>query len=279
MTAQIRVNGIKKELSELSERFLKVLEVKNYTGYKLAKEVSEITESKITFIRNGRNEPSKILLDSLLLKFPDVSRVWLLTGEGHMITSEKELRSEVEEINVVEPYVMDVHENKNANKFIKLPNGQYLMTMPLAEYNIQAGFLDHFQDLDYLADMAQHSIIVDKPVQGRYIAFRVKGDSMDDGTSEAIVQNSIVSCRELQMHHWTSKLRAKDFPYWVIYTTESRYPLLKQIINHDIDNGKILCHSLNMAPEYSDFELNLNDVQALFYVVDVSRTISKKLIY
>lgn len=186
----------------------------------------------------------------------------------------------VNELSVVEPYIIDVHENKNANKFMKLPNGQYLMTMPLAEYNIQAGFLDHFQDLDYLADMAQHSIIVDKPVQGRYIAFRVKGDSMDDGTSDAILQNSIVSCRELQRHHWTSKLRTNDFPYWVIYTTESKYPLLKQIINHDIDNGRILCHSLNTAPEYSDFELSLNDdIQALFYVVDVSKTISKKLNY
>jgi len=93
------------------------------------------------------------------------------------------------DLEVNEPCVMDFHENKNANKFMKLPNGQYLMTMPLAEYDVQAGFLDHFQDLDYLADMAQHSIIVDKPAQGRYIAFRVKGDSMDDGTSEAIIQN------------------------------------------------------------------------------------------
>ena len=193
--------------------------------------------------------------------------------------NEIKAKSEALEIEVNEPYIIDVHENKNANKFIKLPNGQYLMTLPLAEYNIQAGFLDHFQDLDYLADMAQHSIIVDKPVQGRYVAFRVKGNSMEDGSDESIKESSIVSCRELQRHHWTSKLRINDFPYWVIYTSESQYPLLKQIINHDIDNRKILCHSLNMAPEYSDFELNLNDVQALFYIVDVSKSISKKLYY
>src|SRR5690606_22957073 len=35
----------------------------------------------------------------------------------------------------------DDFENKNGNKFIELPNGQYYMLMPLAEFNIQAGFL------------------------------------------------------------------------------------------------------------------------------------------
>lgn len=182
-------------------------------------------------------------------------------------------------LQVNEPYQIDVHENKNANKFIKLPNGQYLMTMPLAEHKIQAGFLDHYQDLEYLADMAQHSIIVDNPVQGRYIAFRVKGDSMEDGSDNSIKENSIVSCRELQRLHWNSKLRIKDFPYWVVYTTQSKNPLLKQIINHNTETGNITFHSLNDSPEYCDFEININDIQALFYVVDVSRSISKKTNY
>ena len=170
-------------------------------------------------------------------------------------------------------------ENKNGNTFIELPNGQFLMIMPLAEFEVQAGFLDNYTDVEFLAEIAKHSIIVDKPVQGRYVAFRVKGDSMDDGSSDAITQNSIVSSRELQRQHWNSKLRIKDFPYWVIYTTQSKYPLLKQILSHDVTNGTIKCHSLNDAPEFTDFELKLNDVQGLFYVVDVSRSVSKKINY
>lgn len=171
-------------------------------------------------------------------------------------------------------------ENKNGNTFIELPNGQYLMIMPLAEFNIQAGFLDNYTDVEFLAEISQHSIIVDKPVKGRYIAFRVKGDSMDDGSSDAILQNSIVSTRELQRHLWESnKLHLKDFQYWVIYTSQSKYPLLKQIISHNVDKGMIKCHSLNDGPEYKDFELRISDIQALFYVVDVSRSISKKINY
>ncbi|WP_159799261.1 helix-turn-helix transcriptional regulator [Flavobacterium sp. MK4S-17] len=170
-------------------------------------------------------------------------------------------------------------ENKNGNKFIELPNGQYYMLMPLAEFKIQAGFLSNYQDADFLMDLSQHGILVDKPLQGRYVAFRVNGDSMDDGSSNAITRNSIVSTRELQRHHWQDKLRYRDFPYWVIYTTQSKMPLLKEIIEHNTDEGYIICHSLNDSPEFTDFKLNLNDIQALFYVIDVSRSVSKKISY
>ncbi|MFL9845063.1 helix-turn-helix transcriptional regulator [Flavobacterium rhizosphaerae] len=173
----------------------------------------------------------------------------------------------------------DDFENKNGNRFIELPNGQYYMLMPLAEFKIQAGLLDHYQDTDFLMDLSQHGILVDKPVQGRYVAFRVNGDSMDDGSSHAITRNSIVSTRELQRHLWKSKLRFRDFPYWVIYTTQSKMPLLKEIIEHNTQEGYIMCHSLNDSPEFTDFRLNINDIQALFYVIDVSRSVSKKNFY
>lgn len=182
-------------------------------------------------------------------------------------------------ISVNEPFEMIYLENNNSNSFIRLENGQYIMSMPLAEFNIQAGLLDHYQDIDYLKGLDKHSIIVDEPVRGRYVAFRVKGDSMDNGSNESIMQNSIVTTRELQRTHWTTKLRTRDFPYWVIYTSQSRYPLLKEITNHDTVNGTITCHSLNDGPEYQDFELPLDDVQALFYVVDVHRSVSRKLTY
>ncbi len=170
-------------------------------------------------------------------------------------------------------------ENKNGNKFIELPNGQYYMLMPLAEFKIQAGFLSSYQDTDFLMDLGQHGILVDKPLQGRYVAFRVNGDSMDDGSNHAITRNSIVSTRELQRHHWVDKLRFRDFPYWVIYTTQSKMPLLKEIVEHNTEEGYITCHSLNDSPEFTDFKLHLNDVQALFYVIDVSRSVSKKISY
>lgn len=175
--------------------------------------------------------------------------------------------------------VTDDFENKNGNRFIPLPNGQFYMLMPLAEFNVQAGFLGTYQDADFLMDLSQHGILVDKTVKGRYVAFRVNGDSMDDGSNNAITRNSVVSTRELQRHHWEGKLRYRDFPYWVIYTTQSKMPLLKEIIEHNTEEGYIVCHSLNDSPEFTDFKLHLNDIQALFYVIDVNKTVSRKSFY
>lgn len=124
-----------------------------------------------------------------------IPKDWIEKAEGEFRYN---LPKEVEDIAVNSVFEHEFSQNKNSNHFIKLPNGQWFMTMPLAEHGIQAGFLDHYQDLDFLTDIVQHSIIVDKPVQGRYVAFRVKGYSMDDGTKNAIEHNNIVSCRELQ---------------------------------------------------------------------------------
>jgi len=170
-------------------------------------------------------------------------------------------------------------ENKNGNRFLELPNGKFYMLMPLAEFEVQAGFLDNYQDSDFLMDLSQHGIMVDKPVMGRYVAFRVNGDSMDNGSSQAIARNSIVTTRELQRQHWVSKLRYRDFPYWVIYTTQSKLPLLKEILEHNTEEGYITCHSLNDSPEFTDFRLYIDDIQALFYVIDVNRSVSKKVVY
>jgi len=170
-------------------------------------------------------------------------------------------------------------ENKNGNKFQELPNGQYVMTMPIIEVNAQAGLLDNYQSAEFLLDMEQYGLVTDQPVKGRYIAFRVSGHSMDDGGYNAIPDKSIVSTRELQRHHWTSKIRYSDFPYWVIYTTQSKMPLLKEIIEHNAQEGYITCHSLNDSPEFTDFRLDINDVQALFYVIEVKRNVTKKISY
>ncbi|OIQ22168.1 MAG: hypothetical protein BM557_01990 [Flavobacterium sp. MedPE-SWcel] len=82
-----------KGIPNINNRFISVLEQKKYTGYRFSKEM-ELSESVITNIRKGKNEPSKKYLTALLEKFPDVSNVWLLTGEGDMLTSVSKQKSE-----------------------------------------------------------------------------------------------------------------------------------------------------------------------------------------
>jgi len=259
-------------MNTIGERLAKAMLEKRFSSNKLAVQTGVHPSTIKNYIIN-KGTPDLIKLEKVA-EILDINFEWLKDGIGEAISNVRG-----KDVTVIDPFEVIYLENNNSNSFIKLENGQYLMTMPLAEYNIQAGFLDIYQDIEKLKGLNQHSIIVDKPAKGRYIAFRVKGDSMDDGTSNAIQQNSIVSTRELQRHLWTDKIRFKDFQYWVIYTTQSKYPLLKEIINHDVETGVIRCHSLNDGPDYSDFDLSLNDVQALFYVVDVNKQLSKKLIY
>jgi phage repressor protein C with HTH and peptisase S24 domain len=84
MNLAIKKNDKKKELSDLAKRFMKVFEIKEYTGYRFSKDFPKLLEGTITKIRTGRVEPSKVYLTALLDKFPDISMVWLLTGEGEM---------------------------------------------------------------------------------------------------------------------------------------------------------------------------------------------------
>lgn len=257
------------DLSTIGGRLQKAMDVRNYTPYRLFKDTG-ISQSTIGRIlkNEGKNKPNRTTINTLGFAM-EVNPDWIYDN-----TEPFELpngSTPPEPLNANDAFELAEFENKNANYFSALPNGQYVMTMPLAEVKIQAGLLDHFQDVDYIKGLEQHSIIVDKPLKGRYLAFRVSGDSMDDNSKDAIPAGYIVSTRELQQHHWRSKLRFKDYRFWVIYTSQARMPLLKEIVGHDTESGIITCHSLNDSPEYNDFDLSLNDVQALFYVVDVHR--------
>lgn len=247
-------------MQTIGQKFAALLEKKGVSAYEVSAKTG-ISNATLSRIINKDSKPS--------LKTKSILADYLQIDESFFNSNNEA------EIIVNYPFEVEFVENNNSNSFIKLENGQYLMTMPLAEYNIQAGFLDHYQDIEFLQGLDKHSILVDKPVKGRYVAFRVKGDSMDSGRADAILDKYIVSTRELQRQHWTSKIRFKDFPYWVIFTTESRYPLLKQITSHNTETGKIKCHSLNDGPEYTDFELSLDSVQALFYVIDINRPVAR----
>jgi hypothetical protein len=52
---------------------------------------------------------------------------------------------------------------------------------------------------------------------------------------------------------------------WIILSKHNVFH--KDIIGLDKENGTIICHSRNKSPEYSDFELDLNEVYQIFKVI------------
>lgn len=253
------------DMGTIGERLAEAMKLQGLTPYKLSNGTG-VSQSTIGRILKNNGEPNRSTILTIC-SYMKIDPEYILTGENE----DSNFNSSPNNLEV-QPFIFETSSNKNSNKFISLPNGQYLMTMPLAETSVQAGFLDNFQDVEYLTDLPQHSIIVDKPVQGRYVAFRVSEHSMDNGRIGSIPSGYIVSARELQRQHWRDPLRYKRFPEWVIYTTQSSYPLLKQIVAHDVGKGIITCRSYNDDKvQYPDFDLSLDKVKALFYVIDVSR--------
>ena len=209
----------------------------------------------IGYISKLRIEPSPTKLRGIINAAPDLNQEWLLTGKGEMfVTDVTPMRkSELEEYT----------ETKAGLKFFTREDGQIVMKVPVVPIAALGSPEDEFAELVKEHDGDTVSVVVDSVHHGSYIAFRVDGDSMDDGTHDSFERGDIVVVRELSRDKWLPKLHFKDWPFWVVcFGNNVR---LKQIVAHD--GPTITCHSINPSPEYTDFTLNLDDVQRLFNVV------------
>lgn len=157
-------------------------------------------------------------------------------------------------------------ENDNGN--LTMPEVQPDATVaPLISQFAYAGYLAGFADHDYLE--AQPSFVAARRHNGgHYIAFEVRGDSMDDGTKRSICEGDILLGRELRKDLWQFRLH---IPKVFVIVHRSDGIICKEIIAHDVESGIIVCHSWNPDPEYQDFEIDMRDVLQLFYVKEISR--------
>ena len=209
----------------------------------------------IGYISKLRIEPSPTKLRGIINAAPDLNQEWLLTGKGEMLVTDVTpmRKSELEEYT----------ETKAGLKFFTREDGQIVMKVPVVPIAAIGSPEDEFAELIKEHEGDTVSVVVDSVHHGSYIAFRVDGDSMDDGTHDSFERGDIVVVRELSRDKWLPKLHFKDWPYWVVcFGNNVR---LKQIVAHD--GPTITCHSINPSPEYTDFMLNLDDVQRLFNMV------------
>ncbi|SOC79857.1 Helix-turn-helix [Salinimicrobium sediminis] len=167
------------------------------------------------------------------------------------------------EIKVNQP--LENFQTKAGSTYEELPNGKYKVKVPFVPVKAQARYLHEFTDAEFMSDLEEMTFFVDRVGNGKYLAFEIQNDSMDDGTINSIPDGAVVLARELGKQHWTNKFHTHSFPYWII--VHKTTILCKEILNHDIERGVITCHSLNESPEYSDFELKLDDVHQLFNIV------------
>lgn len=225
-------------------------------------EFSGLAQTTLNDCIKGVTEPKFGFIDKIITAEPTISPDWLLMGRGDMFRSENNvvnLQSAATQDQ--EPYFV----NSSGVKYFEMPNGRFRMRVPLVPVKAHAKYVDEYRDAEFMNDLEEVEFIVDKIGLGRYYAFEIKGDSMDDGSKRSICDKDIVLARELSSDYWRNKLHNDEYPFWVIILDNTI--VCKQIVAQNVEVCEITCHSLNPSPEYADFYLSLNDVRQLCNIV------------
>jgi SOS-response transcriptional repressor LexA len=196
-------------------------------------------QPNISAMLNRNRWVSSNTLISMFNKFP-VNKDFIYDGNGN---------------------ILNTHES---NAVIKKQNSR-IMAVPLISQYAQAGYLSGYADPEYLEHQPIEIVEADY-TPGNYVAFEVKGDSMEDGTREAIYAGDIVIGRELYREHWKSKFRRNEI-YIIVHRKDGI--VIKEIVGQDVEKGIITLHSKN--PEYHDYPVCLDDVLQIFYKKELRR--------
>lgn len=199
------------------------------------------------YLNNVGESFRKPTVEKIRKSFPHWNMDWILHEQGEPIIEAPRKSIEVLEATPLNP--------------------NYVINVPLVNQYAQAGYLSGYGDAAYLASLPIIPFIIDHEAKGNYVAFEVRGDSMNDGTEESYLQGDKLLCREIQPHYWAeSKLHIRKWDFVIVHEDGI---LVKRIIDHDVENHIITIHSLNDL--YPDKEIDLAEVRQIFNVIEFQR--------
>ena len=139
------------------------------------------------------------------------------------------------------------------------------MNIPFVPVHAQGGYTKGYGDLEYIDSLPTIPVMVDKNYRGKYRVFEVAGDSMDDGSRNALYDGDKILCREVKRELWTSKLHITKWFFVICILNDGI--TVKKITDHNVQTGEITCHPLN--PIFEDFTINLSEVVELYNVIKI----------
>ena len=256
-------------MEEKTKRFFEVLDTLKVSGYKLSKQSTLVTQQKLTNARNGRNNISTDIVMELCRLYEQVNPDYILTGKGSMLTTGGNVSKDFTNTSGSGSATVitgnDAVVNMGAEaKPMKL---EHIVFAPLVSQYAYAGYLSGYADEEYIEGLPVVPFFADHEAKGNYVAFEVRGDSMDDGTDEGYMDGDRILGREIPPDLWvSSKLHIRKWDFIIVHTEGI---LIKRIIAHDVDKHLITIHSLNDM--YEDKVLDLKDVRKIFNVIELQR--------
>lgn len=245
--------------STVKERLIQFIKYKSLSQ----KRFEEAVGLSNGYVNNIRRSITEDKLQKIALRYPELNKLWLLTGEGEMLNVAENNAHLVTEHSIdTQPYTT----TNNGIRYFKRSDGKLILEAPKVPRNALGSLADDFAGYNIDNESGEKELFeVSEIHHGRYYAFEVDGDSMDDDTVRGFQRGDIVLVRELDKQLWLPKLHINKWKFWVVVFGNN--VRLKQIVSQDEKNRTITLHSLNPSPEYTDFTLNLEDVDRLFNVV------------
>jgi len=152
----------------------------------------------------------------------------------------------------------------------RLTDREFKKTVTIIPMKAQLGLVSSFYAEELMQELETKTIYLEKDYKGKYYEIECDGYSMDNKTDEAIKKGDFVLCREVPKIHWENKLHINDWDFVIFHN--KRGIIVKRIIEHNTEERKIICHSLNPDKnEYPDFEVYLKDCYAICNIVSVNR--------
>lgn len=242
---------------------IEILErLREYKEFTTKASFAKFLEVKPNVLSNWYSR-NTFVVDVLVEKFPEINYNWLLTGKGEMIKKEEQYNLDAKVLPVNEP--SEVFKTKAGSIYTENSDGSYTITVPLVPFEAYASYVNVYNDeVALVEEWEKVSFNVDKIGLGKYLGFKSKGDSMNGGSLFDTPDKALILGREIGRHHWLDGFRHSDYGFILV----TKFSMMhKDIIDFNKDKGEITCHSRNESPEYSDFNLNLNDVYQIFRVI------------
>lgn len=230
------------QLNELRDKLIDMRLVYNNTDFaqRIGKARSYVSEAL-----NGRRVITEQFVLSISDAFPEISKDWLLTGEGTMLAGESEVKANAKELD---------------------PEGLNWISVPVIPFRAMAGSTGWYEDV--FADEWKEKRTVIAPLGAKAIdhaIFTVTGDSMEP----TLIEGDEILAKHVPFDCYKeNRLRIYNYSIWII-ATKSEGILIKNITEHDVENHTITCHSFN--DKYSDFVLDLSEVKDIYHIVSLTR--------
>lgn len=224
-------------------------------------------EQFISYLKNIKHEKSSQKAIGEAIGVPQAYVSQIAQGKRPFKDEYLELIKQSYGKDIISDYISFIKKNKRKDEAVPILNPNVKM-IPLVSQYAQAGYLCGFSDEEYMETLPKVPIIVDHEIKGEYVAFEVKGDSMDNETAESLLEGEILIGRKIHFDYWRYKLHINKWNFIIVHKTDGI--IVKRIIEHDVENGTITTHSLN--PMYSDNVYSLNDIDQLFNVVQILRS-------